>query len=311
MEFKNYTEFVRAVLKADGVEREFKSSPIFLTAPGSAGKTLVEAAKAVADSRTVEGIVAVHGNVDDGADRSFPGSFAKTITEGRNRAKHLWNHSFSNPPTAAILDLKEVGRDDLPKEIFDYAPDAAGGLYVKRRYLKTQRGDEILEGILAEAITEMSYGYAAVKYDFETINSGEANELRIRNLREVKLYDTSDVLWGMNYATVAQAGKAAGHALDEKDLPLEALLAAFQTLLQSEAKAGRRNSEKDAKAMKDIHDLLLDIEPTVCGVTDDGKQATESDESRAATEPEGVQVDALTLRKHAVLLSEIDNLLNF
>ncbi|MCP9494072.1 MAG: hypothetical protein MSG64_06395 [Pyrinomonadaceae bacterium MAG19_C2-C3] len=306
MNFKNYTEFVRAVLKADGVEREFKSTPIFLTAPGTAGKTAVDATKAVADSRTVEGIVAVHGNVDDGADRSFPGAFTKTITEGRNRAKHLWNHSFSNPPTAAILDLKEVTAADLPKEIFDYAPEATGGLYVKRQYLKTQRGDEILEGIVSSAISEMSYGYAAIKYDFETLNADTVNELRVRNLREVKLYDTSDVLWGMNYATVAASGKA----LDEKDLPLEALLVAFKNLLTAEGKEGRRNSDKDIKAMQDIHQLLLEIEPAVCGVTDNGKQATtEAETSRAANEP--TVVDALTLAKHRVLLSEMETLLNF
>lgn len=305
MEFKTYTEFVLAVLKADGVEREFKSSPIFLTAPGSAGKTLIEASKAVADERTVEGICAVHGNVDDGADRSFPGAFQKTITEGRNRAKHLWNHSFSNPPTAAILDLKEVGRDDLPKDIFDYAPEATGGLFVRRRYLKTQRGDEILEGIINEAITEMSYGYSAIKYDFETINANTINELRIRNLREVKLYDTSDVLWGMNYATVAAGGKA----LDEKDLPLEALLAAFKTL-QSDVKEGRRNSDKDAKAMKDIHDLLLSIEPSVCGEPGEKTAGTDGDQQSRAAATDVPDADALTLAKHAMALAEIESLLS-
>jgi hypothetical protein len=221
---------------------------------------------------------------------------------------------MSQPPTAAILDLKEVTAAELPAAVKDYAPDATGGLFISRKYLKTGRGDEILEGITAGAIDEMSYAYSAIKYDFETLNAGQLNELRIRNLREVRLWDTSDVLWGCNPATLADA-RAALEA--GKNLPFEARMKAVLTGLQdlhTQLKEGRRNSEGDAALIKQIHALAVQLEPACCDGSEQGKgQAGDQQgkgQSRAATEPTVVQVDALTLAGHAVALAEIESLLN-
>ena len=157
------------------------------------------------DERTITGISSVMGVVDAGGDLMFKGAFAKTIGENGTRVKHLWQHDFSMPPIAAVLDLKEIGRTDLPKDLKEKYPTAKGGLLVKRRYLDTPRGNEVLAGLKSSpaAINEMSFGYDAVKFDFEEIEEGEMKGNIIRNLREVKLWDTSDVNWGMNKATVA------------------------------------------------------------------------------------------------------------
>jgi hypothetical protein len=69
---------------------------------------------------------------------------------------------------------------------------------VTRKYLDTDRGNEILEGIKAGAINEMSFGFNPIKYDFEDVDG-----MLVRNLKEVRLWDTSDVNWGANPATVA------------------------------------------------------------------------------------------------------------
>ncbi len=262
-------------LKGDGVSREFKSAPF----------TMLEKA-AGDDDRTVTGIVAVHGNIDGGLDRSHPGAFAKTISEGRNRAKHLWNHRFSDPPTAKILELKELSAKELPAAVKEYAPEATGGLQVKRRYLETPRGDEMLHAVKEGAVNEMSYGYSPVKYDFETIGEGDAAQ-RVRNLREVKLFDTSDVLWGMNDSTLAAIGKA----LDAQDLPLEAVLAAIKSL-SLDVKEGRRNASGDVALIKSIHEAVVGLEPTICGSE---KQAeTGDDQSRAADEEALIKAAALS-----------------
>src|SRR5688500_16147771 len=88
--------------------------------------------KVESTGREQKRICAVFGNVDSWGDRIIPGAFAKTIQEGRSRVKHLWNHDFSNPPIASITELKEVGRDELPQAVLDYAPEATGGLMVGR-----------------------------------------------------------------------------------------------------------------------------------------------------------------------------------
>ncbi|NSW52200.1 MAG: HK97 family phage prohead protease [Anaerolineae bacterium] len=166
------------------------------------------------DGRRVTGIAAVFGNVDDGGDRIFPGAFGKTIQEQGQRIKHLWMHNSWDPPTAVIKGLREVGRDDLPDETQEKYPEAMGGLEVTREYLDTERGEEILKGIQAGAITEMSFMYQRVKWDYEEREEGKET---IRNLRELRLWETSDVVWGMNAATSAsKALDGLGNRLQER-----------------------------------------------------------------------------------------------
>jgi len=117
------------------------------------------------EGRTVKGITAVFGNIDDGGDRIHRGSFRKTIQENAVNVQHLWQHRGDEPPTAVVKELKEVGRDDLPEEVRAKYPDATGGLYVAREYLETERGNDILTGIRANAITKMSIGFNAIKFD--------------------------------------------------------------------------------------------------------------------------------------------------
>ena len=164
--------------------------------------------EAIEDGRTVTGLSAIIGVVDAGRDKIFRGAFKKTLAERTDRVKHLWQHDMSQPPIATIVEIREVGKGDLPKELKAKYPDAQGGLLVKRRYLDTPRANEVLAGITADppAITEMSFGYDAVKFDYE--ENDDPDGALVRNLREIRLWDTSDVVWGMNEATVAAVKKA-------------------------------------------------------------------------------------------------------
>ncbi len=164
-------------------------------------KTISSAVKEVQD-RTVVGIAAVMGNIDTGSDRLFNGAFTKTLQERSSRVQYLWQHDASQPPIAVIQSIKEVGTADLPQTTLREFPDATGGLQVTREYLTTPRGDEVLRGIVSGAIKEMSFGYDPVKFDPEEVQTPDGKRL-IRNLREVRLWDISDVNWGMNPATTA------------------------------------------------------------------------------------------------------------
>jgi len=155
------------------------------------------------EGRTVSGIASVFGNIDGGSDRIMQGAYKKTIQESMDRVKHLWGHNWYDPPIAAIKELREVGRDELPEKTRSKYPDATGGLLVVREYLETPRGNEVLAGIRAGAISQMSIGYESVKYDYEEVQTEENGKIKVRNLRELRLWDTSDVVWGMNEATSA------------------------------------------------------------------------------------------------------------
>jgi HK97 family phage prohead protease len=158
----------------------------------------------MAGDRTVVGLAAVMGNIDEGLDRIWKGAFSKTIKENGRRIKHLWQHEYWNPPIAVIKSLQEISKRELPQEVRERWPEATGGLEVEREYLSSARGDEVLTGISKEAILEMSIGYNPIKADMEVLEEyNGAKGVQIRNLREARLYDTSDVNWGMNAATVA------------------------------------------------------------------------------------------------------------
>jgi len=160
------------------------------------------------EGRTVTGIFTVHGNVDDGdgwssRDRSHPGVFGDFTVAGRDRAVFLWQHNSREPPIATIDRLFEVSAIDLPPAVKLYAPDATGGVAVTRTYLETPRAEEVLAGLKSGALKEMSYAYDLTNYAF---TEDEGTGRTIREIYAVKIFDWSDVLWGMNSATLASKG---------------------------------------------------------------------------------------------------------
>lgn len=246
------------------MNRQVKSIPYFEIKDGKQG-------------RTRKGIAAVFGNIDSYGDRIMPGAFSKTIAEGRSRVKHLWNHSFAHPPIAAIKELREVGRDELPAAVLEYAPEATGGLFVAREYYKTDLADWVLQAIDTGDINEMSFG-------FDVVTSAEVteDEKTIRELKEIKLFDTSDVLWGANAATAAAGAKAG-------QMPFGAIVCHLQAFC-GEVKAGRQSVDElseliDAAfiAVSELKgELADDVAPTVVKSDDVNTKADESDNAGEA-----------------------------
>ncbi len=253
-------------------------------------KSIKAAVMGFEGERTVTGIFAVHGNVDAGdgwtsRDRSHPGLFGDFLADGRDRAKFLWQHRSQDPPIATIDRLFEVSAADLPPAIKAYAPDATGGVAVTRTYLDTPRANEVLAGLKAGAITEMSYAYEATRWDFEEPETPRA--LPIRNLYAAKLLDCSDVNWGMNPATSADGAKNSLPLTDHHAAVLAAVatykdrLSALATL---RAKEGRVLSGENRKRIEDAVSALNDAQ-------------TALKELLAATEPKAAApaaVDAAT-----------------
>ena len=256
--------------------------------------------KAEASGRIRAGIAAVFGNVDAIGDRVMPGAFAKTLSEGAKRCKHLWNHSYQHPPIASIVELRELSRAELPAEVLEKSPEASGGLLVKRKYYNVDLANWILQAIDAGDINEMSFAYDTIQSRTITEPSGDGDKTReIRELVELKLYDTSDVLWGCNFATVADGAKN----LD--GVPL-GVIASQLAMYQSQIKAGRRNADSDQKLIELIHSTAVDLGAT-CATEDDGKtgnpaeiktdpQPTEEPESAEAAKDNGTSLSTLKLR---------------
>lgn len=248
------------------MQRQFKQLPYF---------------KVESEGRVRKGICAVFGNVDSWGDRIQNGAFAKTISEGRSRVKHLWNHDFSTPPIASITELKEVSREELPTEVLAFAPEATGGLYVAREYYDTELSNWILKAIDAGDITEMSFGYDVIRS--EDVKEDERN---VRELKELKLFDTSDVLWGMNAATVASGAKTA--------MPLGVLVSQIDSYAQ-EIKAGRRNAESDMKLIRQLHDISVGLGCDNCKAIEE--DTPKSDEPKPSDIDTSLSANRLNLLK--------------
>jgi len=161
MERKSFTFEVKAIDEAEGIFEGYAST--FRSTPDSYGEI-----------------------VDKGA-------FKKTIQEGKNRIKVLWNHNPDEP----------IG---VPLEMYE---DEVG-LYVKAKLsLGVQRAREVLALMKDGVVTTMSIG-------FRTITESVVKD--VRHLKEIKLYDTSPVTFAADDGAVILDVKAAGKAINDNNL---------------------------------------------------------------------------------------------
>lgn len=220
--------------------------------------------------RIKTGICAVFGNVDSWGDRIHAGAFKKTLSENLQRVRHLWNHDSHQPPIASILEIREVSREELPSKVLAKAPEATGGLLVKREYYDNEFANWILEAIEKGDINEMSFAYEVIKSS-ETVEETGFEDMPkryIRELLELRLFDTSDVNWGMNSATVAVGAKSQILSLGQIYSQLTAI---------KQLKEGRRNAESDQILLNQIHQIAVDL-----GASCDSKHADSTDEKAEA-----------------------------
>jgi len=223
-------------------------------------------AKEVGEDRVVKSLFAVMGNVDSYGDRIWPGAFAKTIADRLDRIKVLWQHDYTQPPIGVLVSLREIGRDELPVEVTQEYPEATGALLGEVRYLNTDRAEEVLQGIRAKAITENSIGYDPLTFDFQPSEDGEWES--VRNLRQIRLWDLSPVVWGANEATTNMKTVAS------RDPRLMQLAMSIAPLLVPGAlKEGRVLSTANLGKLKDAIQVLNDILAAAEPPPDDGGKA--------------------------------------
>ncbi|MCC6192269.1 MAG: HK97 family phage prohead protease [Anaerolineales bacterium] len=207
--------------------------------------------KAAGDKGEYEGHFSVFGNVDDGADVVHPGAFLKTIAERANRVKVFFAHDFMKligPPPHTLRE------------------DSVGLFAAGRLTLDSFYGKEAWSLMKDGALTEGSFGYGAVKFDFEQNDQYGM----VRNLRELKLYEISPVPLGMNGLTAIRAVKSAAERGDPADVLAEraAALAQVAAGLKEGRVLSAGNKEKVQSAigalegaLEALNNLLAAAEP--------------------------------------------------
>lgn len=199
----------------------------------SESKTMPSIATKVLDAEQgiVEHLITVFGILDDGGDISHPGSFTKTLAERGHKVLVLDNHNYGSvlSVVAKPVRIYEVRREELPLEVLTEFPTATGGVMAETQFLMdTPEGQGVFNRIKAGALKEWSYGYDALDKDHSKITVNNV-EHTVRNLRTIKLYEYSPVLWGMNPATMTMSAKgvngAAGLPLASRDMAWDAAAA--------------------------------------------------------------------------------------
>ena len=159
----------------------------------------------------VDAIPAVLGNIDHQDDKIWQGAFTKTIQERGSKVRILDNHQATSTLNVVgrIQSLREIGRAELPPELLAQHPEAIGGLAASVQFLMdTPEGVGVFKRLKAGAIDEWSIGYDAVDKDFERVTV-DGVEKTIRNLKQIRLYELSPVIWGANSATMTVSAKSA------------------------------------------------------------------------------------------------------
>lgn len=163
----------------------------------------------------VEAIVSVFGVIDDGDDLIHPGAFVKTLVERGGRVRVLDHHNSRSTLNIVgrPLEMREVGRDDLPLSILAKHPEATGGLYTKTQYLiETNEGRGVYQRIKSGALGEYSIGIDPLDVDMSKVTGADGKPRVVRNIRQVRLWEYSPVVWGMNPATATVSVKSADDA---------------------------------------------------------------------------------------------------
>lgn len=174
--------------------------------------TVPTAAKVMDEAQgVVEHIVAVMGNLDRVGDIIHPGAFSKSLQDRGLKVKVLDHHNTSSALNIVgkPIAIKELTREELPPELLAQFPEATGALWATTQFLvDTPEGAGIFARIKAGACDQYSIGYDPIVADYSTVEK-DGVKSSVRNLREIRLWEYSPVVFGANPATSTLSAKDA------------------------------------------------------------------------------------------------------
>ena len=177
--------------------------------------------KVDADAGVVTALCSVMGVIDHGDDIIHNGAYTKTLVErGPSKLRVLDNHRTDSTLSAVakVLAAREIGRFDLPEQLKAQYPEATGALEVTMQFmLDDPTSRAIFCRVRDSSVSEYSIGFQIVQSDFSRVKNREGKEIVIRNIREIRLFEVSPVLFGMNSQTQTTDVKADDSPAPDED----------------------------------------------------------------------------------------------
>lgn len=199
----------------------FKNAPIELKEDG--------------DTRYIEAVFSLFDTIDSDNDVTKANSLRSGYTG--NKVPLVWNHDWSKVIGRGIIET------DNQKAVF------------KGYFLNTEAGKEAYETVKAmQDMQQFSYGFQVMKSTKGTHIDSKGEEVPVRVLEDVKVWEVSPVLVGAQQNSFVQALKSGLQTFDDVDTE-------FEEVKQEDEKSkyGKCTYEKDGKCAKE-KDLKISSE---------------------------------------------------
>jgi len=199
----------------------FKNAPIELKEDG--------------DTRYIEAVFSLFDTIDSDNDVTKANSLRSGYTG--NKVPLVWNHDWSKVIGRGIIET------DNQKAVF------------KGYFLNTEAGKEAYETVKAmQDMQQFSYGFQVLKSSKGTHIDSKGEEVPVRMLEDVKVWEVSPVLVGAQQNSFVQALKSGLQTYDDVDTEFEEVKQEDE-----ESKYGKCTYEKDGKCAKE-KDLKISSE---------------------------------------------------
>ena len=199
----------------------FKNAPIELKEDG--------------DTRYIEAVFSLFDTIDSDNDVTKANSLRSGYTG--NKVPLVWNHDWSKVIGRGIIET------DNQKAVF------------KGYFLNTEAGKEAYETVKAmQDMQQFSYGFQVLKSSKGTHIDSKGEEVPVRVLEDVKVWEVSPVLVGAQQNSFVQALKSGLQTFDDVETESEEVKQDDE-----ESKYGKCTYEKDGKCAKE-KDLKISSE---------------------------------------------------
>ena len=191
----------------------FKNAPIELKEDG--------------DTRYIEAVFSLFDTIDSDNDVTKANSLRSGYTG--NKVPLVWNHDWSKVIGRGIIET------DNQKAVF------------KGYFLNTEAGKEAYETVKAmQDMQQFSYGFQVMKSTKGTHIDSKGEEVPVRVLEDVKVWEVSPVLVGAQQNSFVQALKSGLQTFDDVDTEFEEVKQD-----EEESKYDKCTYEKDGKCAKE------------------------------------------------------------
>ena len=195
----------------------FKNAPIELKEDG--------------DTRYIEAVFSLFDTIDSDNDVTKANSLRSGYTG--NKVPLVWNHDWSKVIGRGIIET------DNQKAVF------------KGYFLNTEAGKEAYNTVKEmQDMQQFSYGFQVMKSSKGTHIDSKGEEVPVRVLEDVKVWEVSPVLVGAQQNSFVQALKSGLEPYDP-DEEVDEIDTEFEEVKEDESKYGKCTYEKDGKCAKE------------------------------------------------------------